>query len=152
MLFGLEICGSFTINNSEKGFCSNLSPLTNALKIRNYVKNLKFENPTFKSINQACKISSLLQDNSASPQESRLFISFCAPRSLGGYGLKNVVMNKEIELSKNASIICDQDSLRPDLCIFENKIAVEYDSDAFHDNARQNNKDKKRIDAYLHDG
>lgn len=152
LLLGLEMCGSFSLINNEKGFVSNLPPISSTRKIKAYVQRLKRADTYFKGINRAIKISALLQDGSASPQESRLYVLLCAPRNMGGYGLKNVQLNKKIKLSKKACAICGQNFLIPDLCVVENKIAIEYDSDAFHDNAKQNSKDKQRIDAYIYDG
>lgn len=39
-----------------------------------------------------------------------------------------------------------------DICCIKTKIAIEYDSRAFHSDAVQNRKDKLRIDALIHDG
>lgn len=152
MLLALELCGSYSINPSEdKGFTSNINSVTTPAKIQNYIKRIKNTAGNFKGIKKAERIAKWLQKGSASPQESRLYIALCAPRYLGGYAIRGMKFNEAIQLSKKASSICGQKILIPDLSICKYKIAIEYDSNYFHDNANQNNKDKRRADAYMHE-
>lgn len=44
-----------------------------------------------------------------------------------------------------------QKTIMPDLSNVNKKNAIEYDSNAFHGEAKQNNKDKLRINALKHD-
>lgn len=153
LLLGLEMCGSYCISHdTEFGFVNNLDPLTTPAKINNYICSLKKLQKNFRSINKALYISKYLEQGSASPQESRLYIMLAAPRKMGGYGIKHLRFNNTVNLSKQAKEICGQSIVIPDLSIRENKIAVEYDSDAFHGETFQNRKDKKRIGALSHDG
>ena len=74
------------------------------------------------------------------------------PRIIGAFQINNLEMNVSVKLSKSASEICGQRQVIPDLSVPAKKIAIEYDSDAFHDNVNQNRRDKKRIVALRHDG
>lgn len=91
-------------------------------------------------------------NNSASPLESRLGIVLGGSRKIGAFQINNIEMNVPVRLSTSASEICGQRQVIPDLSIPAKKVAIEYDSDAFHDNGNQNRRDKKRIDALQHDG
>ena len=73
------------------------------------------------------------------------------PHQKGGFGIKNLAFNKTIEISKTAQEICMQKTIMPDLSNEKKKIAIEYDSNAFHNEIKQNNKDKLRINALKHD-
>lgn len=97
-------------------------------------------------------VANLLSDFSASPQESRLYIILTLPRSYGGFGVKNLKFNCRIGLSKEAQTICGKKHIKPDLCNPKTKIAIEYDSDAYHSEISQNRTDKKRLDALMYDG
>lgn len=153
LLLGFELCGTYSINNeSESGFENNVKPWSSAEKINKYINQLRNCNARFYGINKSELAAKYILDNSASPQESRAGIILGASRKLGAFGIKNLVMNSPVVLSKPASEICGQSRVFPDLSIPEYKIAIEYDSDAYHDNINQNRHDKKRIDALQHDG
>lgn len=153
MLLGLEICGNYTVlPNPDSSLSTNIRPLTSTEKIQDYVLKFIKYNPGFKGCRKVLDVIKFLKNNSASPLESRLYTILCFPRKYGGYGLKNAVLNKEISLSKHASKIVRQKIIKPDICVQKKKIAIEYDSDQFHDNSFQNRKDKLRLDALTYDG
>lgn len=126
------------------GFSSNVRTVTTPSKIYNFAKLLIQYQPHTKGVKLAMNLSKCLESNSASPQESRLYLKLCLPRKYGGYGLKNIKLNKTINLSKSSYNILGYNTIRPDLCNEKTKVAIEYDSSSFHDNANQNTKDKLR--------
>lgn len=150
---GLEFCGSYCVDeNNMDGFVFNLDSITNQAKLVNYLKKLKLAFLKAPHINQAIDVANLIIDGSASPYESLLYIKLCAPRKYGGYGLKGFKANEKIKLSSKASEIFGNNYIKPDLSNRKTKIAIEYDSNAFHNNTNQNELDKIRIDALHHDG
>ena len=152
-LLGLEFCGKYSISkDSPDGFVTNIKPLTTPEKINNYLKLLSKENKYLPYISIAKKVAKELKANSASPQESRLFIKLCLPRKYGSYGAKGFTFNKPIKLSQRSYDILGQTTIKPDLVNESTKVAIEYDSSAFHDNANQNTRDKLRLDALHNDG
>ena len=152
-ILGMEICGTYCLNKSEiSPFTTNLIPLTSTYRIRKYLTNLHRLNNNSRGIKKSISVASYLEDNSASPQESNLYIRLCAPRKYGGYGIKGFELNKKIKLSNQAASILGNKTIRPDLCNTTKKIAIEYDSSTFHDNVMQNTKDKLRLDALHNDG
>lgn len=153
LLLGYEICGTYSYNeNSPIGFSNNLCPLTCVQNISNYIEKLKKCSYNFHGLKQAKKAVAYILDNSASPQESRLSILLTGPRSIGAFGLNYCSLNQKVELSDKAALICSQSYVYPDISILNKKIAIEYDSDSFHDNENQNRKDKRRINALQYDG
>lgn len=153
MLLGYELCGTYSLDNSsESGFVVNARALTSPAEIEKFIQQLKKCTPNYRGIKKANRAVKYIKSGSASPKESRLSIILCAPRTLGGFGIANCVLNNPVKLSKSAKIICGQEFVKPDISIPKNKIAIEYDSDVFHNNDEQNRKDKKRIDALQHDG
>ena len=152
MLLGYEICGTYSYNeNSPIGFSNNISPLTSVQNILNFIVKLQKCSYNFPGLKNAKKAADYLLDCSASPQESRLSILLAGPRSVGAFGLKNCCLNRKVKLSNKAASICNQPYVYPDICILNKKIAIEYDSDYFHDE-NQNRKDKRRINALQYDG
>lgn len=76
-------------------------------------------------------------DGSASPMETALALMLCLPKTAGGYGLPKPQMNRVLPLDAETGRVRVADLFWP-----EAKIAVEYDSDAFHAE-----KEKLRRDA-----
>lgn len=153
MLLGYELCGTYSLdNNCESGFVINARALTSPIEIKKYIQRLKKCKPNYRGLKKASRAIKYIKGGAASPKESRLSIILCAARTLGGFGITNCVLNKPVKLSNSAKIICGQEFVKPDISISKNKIAIEYDSDVFHNNDEQNRRDKKRIDALQHDG
>ena len=76
-------------------------------------------------------------DGSASPMETALALMLCLPKTAGGYGLPKPQMNRVLPLDAETGRVRVADLFWP-----EAKVAVEYDSDAFHAE-----KEKLRRDA-----
>ena len=149
----MEMCGTYSIFKSNtSNFTSNIIPLTTPERINNFLNSLKnyvkHTNGLLKAINAA----KYLESNAASPQESKLYLMLCAPRKYGGYGIKNLKLNYKITLSQKATDILGYKTIRPDLSNPSKKIAIEYDSTAYHENANQNKHDKLRLNAFQNDG
>ena len=153
MLLGYELCGTYSLDqNCENGFVVNTRALTSPAEIEKYIHRLKKCKPNYRGIKRANRAVKYIKGGAASPKESRLSIILCAPKTLGGFGVANCVLNEPVKLSNSAKIICGQEFVKPDISIPNNKLAIEYDSDSFHNNDAQNRRDKKRIDALQHDG
>ena len=153
LLFGLELCGTYAMRHEEdNSFMPNVPALTTAERIKKYINSLQKCQAHFRGIAKAKNIAQYLSNNSASPQESKLYVQLCAPRKLGGYGIRNIKFNQNIQLSKAASNIIGYSKIRPDLCNPKTKLVIEYDSTYYHENADQNKHDKLRLDAFHNDG
>lgn len=152
-VLGMELCGSYTMQNSEiTSFLTPVSQLTTANRINKYIYKIEKTHKHMRGISKARYIAKYLENGSASPQETKLFIMLTAPRKIGGYGLKNIKLNYPIKLSADSINILGYSKIRPDLSNPKTKLAIEYDSTMYHENENQNKKDKLRLDVFHNEG
>lgn len=71
-------------------------------------------------------------DNAASPREAAAALLLSMPMNLGGYGLHKPLLNKRIELSDKQQHYYNRPYITADMLWEKERVAVEYDSDAFH--------------------
>lgn len=147
----LELCGTYSINELENTFCSNLEPITNITKIKSYIQSIRNLNEKFKGVKKINSIINYLANNSASPMESRLYLKLCGPRHKGLYQCTKLKMNRPVRISKKAQRIAGQEYIIPDISNVKNKVAIEYDSSQFHEDSIQGQRDKRRRDALVND-
>lgn len=153
VLLGFELCGTYSFPEiTGNDIKYHVSPVTYTSRLSEYVNELHKSYANFQGIYKALNALEIIADGSASPQESNLFTMLCAPKKFGGYGVNNLELNKEIDLSPTSKLIANQNTIKPDICNKKNKFSIEYDSNSFHDNYTQNSKDKCRINALNHDG
>ena len=81
------------------------------------------------------------QNGSASVMESIAYMILALPHSLGGYGLNDAVFNYEIKLKSEARKRLGQNRCFSDLFFTQAKLAVEYESFAFHNSPLEQGKD-----------
>lgn len=148
----LEMCGTYSIDEEQCNFVSEIRPITTIEKIYNFTLRYKNAIPYAKGTKNVLQALKFLKDGSASPMESRLFIKLCGPRTKGFYGCKNLKFNRKIDISIAAQKIAGQNLIIPDIVNLEHKVAIEYDSSKFHENIQQGQKDKRRRDALVYDG
>ena len=74
------------------------------------------------------------------------------PHRYGGYALPGLEMNRRVRPSKKARKIAKRETLVPDLCHSESRLAIEYDSNAEHLTSRQIAKDSSKRLALEADG
>lgn len=146
----MECMGNYSLDiNHEKGFIESKPIIDSTEKIQKCIKLL--------SKTHMCdsrKMSMLIKyvaPMSASPAETNLYILLCGPRKLGFYQIKKMQLNQEIEITNEAATMCGQKTITPDISLPSKKIAIEYDSKAYHENAIQGQKDKRRFLALEHD-
>lgn len=151
ILMGLELCGTYALDlDNEAGFIGNLPPATNINSLAMACKT--FTGQHLSNSRKATDALKWIAENSASPAESKLFLFLCGPRKLGFLQVKKLSLNSSITLSSEAKSICGFTNIRPDLCCMEHKLAIEYDSWAFHTETSSNQNDKARSLALQHDG
>ena len=152
LLLGLELCGTYSIDKRLDSCEFNVEPLTNPKKIEDHILHVKKFKKNPGCINKALYVAGYLEGMAASPAEALLYAKLCLPRGMGGFGVKNLCFNKRIVLSKSAAKIAGQRDIYIDLSNPASKVAIEYDSEQFHDNSQQNIRDKRRLDALYSDG
>ncbi len=85
-----------------------------------------------------------VENGSASIMESIAYMILTLPHHLGGYGLGGAVFNYEIKLKNEAQIRLGQSRCFTDLYYKQAKLAVEYDSFAYHNTPWDQGKDMMR--------
>lgn len=80
----------------------------------------------------ASKALEHVEDGSASIMESLTYMILALPIALGGYGLKGIKLNHEMKLSSEGANRLEQRRCIIDLYYKSEKVAVEYESYAFH--------------------
>lgn len=93
---------------------------------------------------KALRAIKYIRDGSASVMESIAYMILTLPHSLGGYGLNGAVFNHEIRLKEAASKRLGQNRCFADLYYKPAKLAVEYESFAFHSSPQEQGKDIMR--------
>lgn len=82
-----------------------------------------------------------VENGSASIMESIAFMILALPHSLGGYGLNGAIFNYKIKLNSEARMRLGQNRCFADLYYRHAKLAVEYESFAFHNSPLEQGKD-----------
>lgn len=93
---------------------------------------------------KALQALNYIENGSASVMESLAFMVLTLPNSLGGYGLNGAVFNYEITLRDDISKRLGQKRCFADLYYVSKKLAVEYESFAFHSSPSEQGKDVMR--------
>ena len=93
---------------------------------------------------KALRAVKYIEDGSASIMESIAYMILTLPHALGGYGLNGVVFNHEVRLRDEAGKRLGQKRCFMDLYYRQAKLAVEYESFAFHNSPSEQGKDAMR--------
>ncbi len=93
---------------------------------------------------KAIRAVKYVENGSASIMESIAYMILTLPYSLGGYGLNGAVFNYEIKLKNDARLRLGQNRCFTDLYYRHAKLAVEYESFAYHSSPSEQGKDVMR--------
>ncbi len=138
--FGFELCGSYALDqDAESGFVAR-SPITDVESLRAFARLFPGRLGSAAAL-RACRF---ILDGSASPMETILAMLLCLPLAKGGYGIASPQLNHVISINRSACRVAHQAHLVCDCYWPDSKVAVEYDSDAFHTGAEKIYADSKR--------
>lgn len=144
---GSALCGRFYCDPGAMGGLSPREPLTTRRRLESFV----CKHAGLKGIKNARRALPLLVEHAASPPEVFLRSVIGLPRVYGGYGLTGSVVNRRVKVSKKARRISGRQTLVPDLCWPDHRLAVEYDSNSEHLEAEQVTRDATKRLALAHD-
>ncbi len=132
ILLGLQLC------SHPPGKPSNA--ITTKQKLKTFLGKVS----GYHGHKKAVRAVKYIEDGSASIMESIAYMILTLPNAMGGYGLGDAVFNYEIKLK-------DEDGKRlglkrcfADLYYKQAKLAVEYESFAFHNSPSEQGKDMRR--------
>ncbi|HWQ78881.1 MAG TPA: hypothetical protein VN381_08685 [Anaerovoracaceae bacterium] len=132
ILLGLQLC------SHKQGFPSQAITTT-----QNLMKFLA-KTPGHRGRRKALQAVKYVANGSASVMESLTYMILTLPYALGGYGLNGAVFNHEIRLNNEARLRLGQSRCFTDLYYKQAKLAVEYDSFAYHNSPLEQGKDVVR--------
>lgn len=132
ILLGLQLC-SHPPGNPSKA-------ITTKRKLRAFLA----KTAGHRGQRKALRALEYLENGSASVMESLVFMIFTLPNIFGGYGLDGAVFNHEIILKGEANKRLRQNRCFADLFYESAKLAVEYESFAFHNSPAGQGKDLLR--------
>jgi len=135
-----ETVGGYSVCGSDKGFIQR-PPLTTIERIRSLLEGMI----GFSRRRWLLELTGFVLDGSMSPMETACAMTLILPRRFGGYGLKKLPeLNREIEVEGRARQVISKGLLRADMCWLDEKLIVEYDSTAEHENAPSIDADNNR--------
>lgn len=143
--YGFELCGTYSIlNDADRypGTCGFIQrpPLLTREELTDFL--LACEG--MHGIKRARKAVAFVRDGSASPRETAAALIFGLPQRLGGYGFGMPAMNQPIVLSETSRLLSQWEQLHCDLFWPTHRVAIEYDSTAFHTGEDRLARDAKR--------
>lgn len=124
---GFELCGYYSLFNGKGGFWKR-HPLSTRERIIAYLQTATGCQGRIKALEAA----RFILDGSRSPMETATAMLLTLPKRLGGSGFSGAVLNKEINLSEQHRFLGTAEMRECDLYWAKQKVAVEYDSTAFH--------------------
>lgn len=92
----------------------------------------------------------LIVDASDSPMETRLSMQLHLPKRMGGYHLPQGELNRPFELGAVGRAMAKRNFYKADLCWPDQRVIVEYDSDAYHTGSARIAADARRRNVWLH--
>ncbi len=132
ILLGLQLC-SYPPGNPS-----------GAITTKQKLKTFLAKTPGQRGHLKASRAVKYIEDGSASVMESMAYMILTLPHALGGYGLDGAVFNHEIRLKEEAGKRLGQKRCFVDLYYKLAKLAVEYESFAFHNSPSEQGKDVMR--------
>jgi hypothetical protein len=109
-------------------------------------KLIKFlaKTPGHRGHRKALRAVKYVANGSASVMESLAYMILTLPHALGGYGLNGAVFNHGIKLNHEARVRLGQSRCFTDMYYKQAKLAVEYESFAYHNSPSEQGKDVVR--------
>ena len=133
VVLGYEFCGSYRLDKERaegKGFRED-QPLTSVNRLSSYIERAAGS----KGCKNAKRALRYIVDGSASPMETILSVILVLPYKFGGFGFPKPLLNHRIESSdsdRRSNGKSGKALYRCDLYWPDEKVDVEYDSDAHH--------------------
>jgi len=150
---GYELCGTYSLpheiaqEQTGRGFADR-PPLTSKHRLEAFIASM----PGVRGYRKAKQALHYIQNNSASPMETKLCILLVLPNRYGGYGIPLPLLNKRIDPSKAIRRSANRSKYFCDLFWPDFDLAVEYESNAYHSSPEQIASDSKRRNTLVTQG
>lgn len=133
-------CGTYAIDADDTRGFANREAITSAQRLAAFARNA----PHLQGSRTLRRALPYLANGSASPRETVLSLLLCLPRTQGGYGLPTPLLNTKVAVPPKLRPRVEKDWYMPDLYWPAHRVAMEYNSTAFHTGARNIANDSKR--------
>lgn len=147
-LFGLELCGTYTLRSDGDFGFSNCPAASTRRRLFSFAQNAR----PMRGASRAVQALKWVVDGSNSPMESALMLFLCLPVYRGGYGFPLPSLNPREALSAPSVRSLNQETIRCDLHWTDKKVAVEYDSSQEHLKSSTAARDAMRQNALGYEG
>ena len=128
ILYGCALCGTFALDSESKSGTAPRPTLTSRKKLERFVgqcAGLPGARVAANALRYVC-------DGSASPRESKSALLLGLPLCHGGYGLPSFELNPELAIPPKLQKMAGRKTFRIDCLWRDQRVALEYDSDAGH--------------------
>ncbi|MCH3943410.1 MAG: endonuclease domain-containing protein [Atopobiaceae bacterium] len=140
MMLAYELCGTYAVSNRFASGFFERPQLTTVASLHSYLAGLKGERGARDSRASLAHVVG----GAASPMETRVALSLCLGRSLGGYGLDGALLNHRLDVPASSRRMAERSFFSCDLYWPEARLDVEYDSREFHGERRRMEADADR--------
>ncbi len=139
IVLGFELCGSYTLDG-DRGAAYKVPPSTSIKKLAQYCGRASLHGGSKKAL----RAIRYVEDGSASPQETSLYLMLCLPCRLGGFGFPRGTLNGTVDVSSVTQVRYREDLRRCDILWEREKVAIEYESTEFHSGSEKLEADAAR--------
>lgn len=140
---GYELCGTYRRGKAGEPTRYHADPLMTTRQLAQFLRM----NPGMHGAKRAQRALSYIAKGAESPREAKCALLFGLPVALGGYGLGIPLMGYEVECTGEAYAIAETRMLRCDLFWPSARLAMEYQSRAFHEGELHRARDSRRLNA-----
>ncbi|RRF89631.1 MAG: DUF559 domain-containing protein [Coriobacteriaceae bacterium] len=126
--YAMELCGGYAMTPwTQRGF-ELRAPLSTSEELGCFTRGCGGMHGCKRAL-EALRIAG---EGSRSPAETLLYLLLCIPRSMFGYGLPKPLLNRRIDISRDAQMRLRTEYVVVDLLFEDERLVVEYDSRSFH--------------------
>ncbi len=134
------MCGYYTRNECGKSNPHKLEPISNPEQILAFLESAK----SFHGVKPLRRIVDYVLPYSRSIKETQLALQLCLPNHLHGFALPKPQLNYRIDIPFAERAMLGADSYTVDFCWPKYRLAMEYDSEAFHGESNRKADAKRR--------
>lgn len=135
-----EFCGAYVRNEGDARGFSNCEPITSLGRVSRFVEKAS----GIRGVREARLLTRHVLGGSASPRETDVAMQVTLPQHMGGYGLGGAKLNERIELTESQRRELSRPAITPDMVWVGNRLALEYESDAWHSGSKEFVRDSRR--------
>ena len=140
-----EFAGTYRLGRMGEEATYRLRPITNIDSLRRVIAQTGEPQGTQRAL-RACELA---LEGAASPLETSLALMLTLPVDYGGFGLEKPLLNCPVDVSRSRGGVSDRDVVTPDFLWVAARVALEYDSAAYHDRAGKGRREEDAVRANI---